>query len=249
MSQVKAKKFQIGSNATATNNFSIYQPDTVDGSLRIANGNADTPTDVLKIDSSGTFYVPEEFHLFSESALSNFKFFAKIGQNDNNRIALRASAVSVTGDMESSAIYGVGGDGAGGNQVIPFVVGHYLPAFGFTIDTGGDSLSFKGNEVAESGGTSSYGYIRYYSGAQVAWRAEYQGTTDSNGNFTVPLPVTFSDANYSVSLASYSGAYIFSTYSPSNSTTGVRVVTRDYAGAKYANSLATVGVIVTGRWY
>ena len=43
MSTVKSKKYQVGTDATATNNFTIYQPGTPDGTLRIGVGNADSP--------------------------------------------------------------------------------------------------------------------------------------------------------------------------------------------------------------
>jgi hypothetical protein len=53
MSTVKSKKLQVGTDATATNNFTIYQPSTPDGTLRIGVGNADSPTEVGKFDSNG----------------------------------------------------------------------------------------------------------------------------------------------------------------------------------------------------
>ena len=53
MSTVKSKKLQVGTDATSTNNFTIYQPSTPDGTLRIGVGNADSPTEVAKFDSNG----------------------------------------------------------------------------------------------------------------------------------------------------------------------------------------------------
>ena len=53
MSTVKSKKLQIGTDATSSNNFTIYQPDSPDGSLRIGVGNADNPTEVARFDSNG----------------------------------------------------------------------------------------------------------------------------------------------------------------------------------------------------
>ena len=46
MSTVKSKKLQVGTDATSSNNFTIYQPATPDGTLRIGVGNADSPTEV-----------------------------------------------------------------------------------------------------------------------------------------------------------------------------------------------------------
>ena len=53
MSTVKSKKLQVGTDATATNNFTIYQPATPDGTLRIGVGNADSPTEVGQFNSNG----------------------------------------------------------------------------------------------------------------------------------------------------------------------------------------------------
>ena len=53
MSTVKSKKLQVGTDARATNNFTIYQPSTPDGTLRIGVGNADSPTEVGRFDSNG----------------------------------------------------------------------------------------------------------------------------------------------------------------------------------------------------
>ena len=53
MSTVKSKNLQVGTDATATNNFTIYQPSTPDGTLRVGVGNADSPTEVAQFTSSG----------------------------------------------------------------------------------------------------------------------------------------------------------------------------------------------------
>jgi len=53
MSTVKSKKLQVGTDASASNNFTIYQPATPDGTLRIGVGNADSPTEVGQFNSNG----------------------------------------------------------------------------------------------------------------------------------------------------------------------------------------------------
>lgn len=53
MSTVKSKNLQIGTDGTASNNFTIYQPGTPDGTLRVGNGNAGAATDVVTVNSSG----------------------------------------------------------------------------------------------------------------------------------------------------------------------------------------------------
>jgi len=74
VSTVKSKKLQVGTDATATNNFTIYQPASPDGTLRIGVGNADSPTEVARFDS-----VPS----YSAKAWVNF--------NGTGTVAIRAS--------------------------------------------------------------------------------------------------------------------------------------------------------------
>ena len=75
MSTVKLKKLQVGTDATSSNNFTIYQPATPDGTLRIGVGNADSPTEVARFDS-----IPS----YSARAWVNF--------NGTGTVAIRGSA-------------------------------------------------------------------------------------------------------------------------------------------------------------
>ncbi len=55
MSTVKANNVQVGQSGTATNNFTLYQPSSPDGTVRLAVGNSGaTSADVLTANSSGT---------------------------------------------------------------------------------------------------------------------------------------------------------------------------------------------------
>jgi len=63
MSTVKSKKLQVGTDATSTNNFTIYQPASPDGTLRIGVGNADSPTEVAQFNANG--YKPQQPVAFS----------------------------------------------------------------------------------------------------------------------------------------------------------------------------------------
>ena len=53
MSSLIAKNLQVGSDPTATNNFTIFQPATPDGTLRIGNGNTGITSSLLTLNSSG----------------------------------------------------------------------------------------------------------------------------------------------------------------------------------------------------
>jgi hypothetical protein len=48
---------QIGTSGTATDNFTIRQPATPDGTVRIANGNSGTTTDLVTLTSAGNMTV------------------------------------------------------------------------------------------------------------------------------------------------------------------------------------------------
>ncbi len=73
MSTAIAKNFQVGSDGTATNNFTIRQPATPDGTVRIANGNSGTTTDLVTVTSAGNVGIGtssplQQLHLSSASA-------------------------------------------------------------------------------------------------------------------------------------------------------------------------------------
>jgi hypothetical protein len=54
VSTVKANNVQVGQSGTATNNFTLYQPSSPDGTVRLAVGNSGaTSADVLTANSSG----------------------------------------------------------------------------------------------------------------------------------------------------------------------------------------------------
>ena len=53
MSTIKTKNVQVGTDGTASNNFTIYVPGTPDGTVRIGNGDAGAVTDAVTINSSG----------------------------------------------------------------------------------------------------------------------------------------------------------------------------------------------------
>lgn len=76
MSTVKSKKVQFGVDASASNNFTIYQPATPDGTLRIGVGNADSPTEVGRFTSAG--YKPAIAPAFSVKLSSNQSISANV---------------------------------------------------------------------------------------------------------------------------------------------------------------------------
>lgn len=83
---------QVGTSVTATNNFSIYQPASPDGTVRIANGSPETPTDVAQFDSAGNF----KFNSGYGSVATAYACRAWCNFNGTGAVAIRASG-NVTG--------------------------------------------------------------------------------------------------------------------------------------------------------
>jgi len=69
MSTIKTKKVQVGTDSTASNNFTIYTPGTPDGTVRIGNGNADSPTEVGRFDANG--YAANNIQIGTDATSSN----------------------------------------------------------------------------------------------------------------------------------------------------------------------------------
>jgi len=107
MSTVKSKKLQVGTDATSSNNFTIYQPSTPDGTLRIGVGNADSPTEVGRFTSAG--YKPATAPAFEAKSNSNTSVphatWTKVEYNNELR--------DTTGDYSSS-------------RFTPTVAGYYI---------------------------------------------------------------------------------------------------------------------------
>jgi hypothetical protein len=58
MSTVKTNNVQVGQSATATNNFTLYQPATPDGTVRLGVGNSGaTTSDVVTVTDAGNMTV------------------------------------------------------------------------------------------------------------------------------------------------------------------------------------------------
>lgn len=72
MSTVKVNRLQIGQSSTATQNFSLEQPVTPDGTVKLVRGNAGAGSqDILTVDASGDVLVGgNNLNLFSAKSLA-----------------------------------------------------------------------------------------------------------------------------------------------------------------------------------
>lgn len=54
MSSLNLKALQVGQSLSAANNFTLYQPNTPDGTIRLGRGNIGAVTDLLTVSNTGT---------------------------------------------------------------------------------------------------------------------------------------------------------------------------------------------------
>ena len=98
MSTVKSKNLQIGTDGTASNNFTIYTPGTPDGTLRVGNGNAGAATDKVTITSAGNMTVTGSITANGSTlATQNSLGVRNLIINGDMRIAQRGTSVAGIG--------------------------------------------------------------------------------------------------------------------------------------------------------
>ena len=99
MSTLKTNNVQVGQSGTATNNFTLYQPSTPDGTVRLGNGNSGSVTDVASFTSAGVF----SFNSGYGSVATAYGCRAWVNFNGTGTVAIRAS-----GNVSSITDNGVG---------------------------------------------------------------------------------------------------------------------------------------------
>jgi hypothetical protein len=100
MSTLKTNNVQVGQSVTATNNFTLYQPSTPDGTVRLGVGNSGATTaDVASFNSSGVF----AFNSGYGSSATAYGCRAWVNFNGTGTVAIRAS-----GNVSSITDNGVG---------------------------------------------------------------------------------------------------------------------------------------------
>ena len=100
MSTLKTNNVQVGQSVTATNNFTLYQPSTPDGTVRLGVGNSGATTaDVASFNSSGVF----AFNSGYGSSATAYGCRAWVNFNGTGTPAIRAS-----GNVTSITDGGVG---------------------------------------------------------------------------------------------------------------------------------------------
>jgi hypothetical protein len=100
MSTLKTNNVQVGQSVTATNNFTLYQPSSPDGTVRLGVGNSGATTaDVASFNSSGVF----AFNSGYGSSATAYGCRAWVSFNGTGTVAIRGS-----GNVTSITDNGVG---------------------------------------------------------------------------------------------------------------------------------------------
>jgi hypothetical protein len=98
MSTLKTNNVQVGQSATATNNFTLYQPATPDGTVRLGVGNSGaTSADAVIVDNAGLF----KFNSGYGSAATAYGCRAWVNFDGTGTVAIRASG-NVTSITDNS---------------------------------------------------------------------------------------------------------------------------------------------------
>lgn len=87
MSTLKTNNVQVGQSVTATNNFTLYQPSSPDGTVRLGNGNSGSTTDVASFTSAGVF----SFNSGYGSVATAYGCRAWVNFNGTSTVAIRGS--------------------------------------------------------------------------------------------------------------------------------------------------------------
>jgi hypothetical protein len=161
MSTVKSKKLQVGTDATATNNFTIYQPATPDGTLRIGVGNADSPTEVAQVTSSGLSVTGDLSVTGSVPANTGPSFKATMSAVTAISNAGATKLVLNLEEWDTNSNY----DSATNYRFTPTVAGYYL---------------ITGSMFMSAATTSRVGVAIYKNGSEHAWQF-MSGVTSSGG--------------------------------------------------------------------
>ena len=110
MSSLISKNLQVGSDPTATNNFTIFQPATPDGTLRIGNGNTGITSSLVTLTSGGNLGVgrtsPGERLSVQNTSMTSTTVGANIVAGFRSNALNADTCIALTDGVSASAKYG-----------------------------------------------------------------------------------------------------------------------------------------------
>ena len=183
MSTVKSKKLQVGTDASASNNFTIYQPAVPDGTLRVGVGNADSPTEVGRFNANG--YKPAVAPAFRAKPSSN----QTISASTFTKVLLQTEIFDTNNNFDNSTNY----------RFQPTVAGYYQVNSQIHYATNGQQLV----AVYKNGSYDNWGtYSVNAYGVSGSSLIYLNGSTDylelyaySSGGYSVNSGLTFLSAH------------------------------------------------------
>jgi len=232
MSTVIAKNVQIGTSVTATDNFTIFQPATPDGTLRIGNGNTGITSSFVSMSSAGNVGIGTTSTGFAKltvrsgtgtahTILGNDygSLYLETASGGPNRITSLNSALN---SGQALAFNGSGGTEWGrfdtsGNFQFNSGYGSVATAYGCRAwinfnGTGTPAIRGSGNvsSITDNGTgdytlnfTTSLPDTNY---CPVVGGDFSQGATRDNGMY-LPTNFTFATSSLRISVTNYAGAY------------------------------------------
>jgi len=207
MSTVVTKNIQVGTSGTAAQNFTVYQPVTPDGTVRIGNGNSGSVTDLVTLNSSGNLGIGTSSPTEKLTVAGNAMLVG-----DNAALFVKNAAGNFAGTFRTSRAY-TGGVGSYNDLAIAtygvmnfFTNNTATPAA--TIDSSGQMSTTDGAGNVKVA-YDARAWVNFNGTGTVAIRASgnVSSITDNGtGNYTVNFTTAMSDANYAVNITSDSAA-------------------------------------------
>jgi hypothetical protein len=187
MSTLKTNNVQVGQSLTASNNFTLYQPSTPDGTVRIGNGNVGSVTDIITLNNSGNVGIG------TSSPNSKLVVGTPNPQSTPTLLCLGGATQSVAGGSGQLGIYGTDAAAADMGGTLSFTAN--------TTSLNGYAMATISGKYQTAGAGVYGGYLQFCttnSGGSVAERARIDsggnllvGTADAQANFYILKSANF----------------------------------------------------------
>ena len=202
MSTVKTNNVQVGQSGTATNNFTVYQPSTPDGTVRIGVGNSGATTlDVVTVSNAGNMTVTGTVNAttVTAAAVTSTSTPIPIASGGTGQVTQQAAINALTGTQTANRVLRSDGTDATLSQVaLTTDVTGTLPV----ANGGTGAATLTANNVILGNGTSAVAFVAPSTSGNVltsngtTWTSasSYAGPNSqlftANGTFTVPANIT-----------------------------------------------------------
>jgi len=170
MSTLKTNNVQIGQSVTATNNFTLYQPSSPDGTVRLGVGNSGaTTSDVITANSSGNVGIGTSSPGYKLTVSGRISYSGAIGEGADTTLSSSGTSVRIaeSSTWQTLALYTAGSERARIDSSGNLLVG--------TTSSGG--VGFTAINQASNVGAPYLILNKSYNGSASAMEFKYNGTT------------------------------------------------------------------------